>query len=217
MSQTQSCIIVLKPTSFFAALIAEQLPDFNYPYEVELNADNTAYTIPVCDNDEVLLEHLERLFPFMFRHEVTRLLGKELAAKIEADFLDFLYCFKFEMHEQTVLTEASLNECHQWVHVKPRVIDLDWMPATTDDQIDVKDFLQTLQCSPVTWGETVLVKSFDKLSDLRPLMQRYCRPILKNELMKKAAQIIQWPTMTSLQMFHRYFAVEVHTQLVHLH
>lgn len=217
MSQSQSCIIVLKPTSFFSAFIAEQLPDFSYPDEGQLDADNTAYTMPVCDSDEALLEHLERLFPFMFRHEVTRLLGKGMADKIEADFLDFLYCFKFEVHSQTVLTESSLEDCHQWVSVKPRVVDLDWAPTSHDDQLAVKDILHTLHCASAVSGATVLVKSFDKLSDLKPLMQRYCRPILKNDLMKKAAQIIQWPTMTSLQMFHRYFAVEVHTQLVHLH
>jgi hypothetical protein len=102
MSQMKSCIIVLKPTSFFTSFAIEQLPDFDCPNEEDLESDYTAYTLPVCDSDDDLLEHLERLFPFMFRHEVTRLLGKHLATKIKADFLDFLCCFKFEVHTQVV-------------------------------------------------------------------------------------------------------------------
>lgn len=217
MSQFKSCIIILKPTSFFTTFINEQLPDFDCPSDGDLASDCTAYTLPVCDSDDELLEHLERLFPFMFRYEANRLLGKNLAAKIKADFLDFLCCFKFEVHSQTMLTESSVDDCRQLVCVKPRVVDLEWMPTTNDDQIEVRGILQTLNLSPTQQSASVLVKRFDKLSDLKPLVQRYCRPVFKHDLMKKAAQLIQWPTASSLQIFHRYFAVEVHTQLVHLH
>ncbi|HVT62323.1 MAG TPA: hypothetical protein VHD33_02400 [Legionellaceae bacterium] len=216
MSHFMSCIIVLKPTSFFNSFIGEQLSDFDYPKEDESEADHTAYVIPSCDSDDVLLEHLERLFPYMFRYEVARRLGKALVSRIKADFLDFLYCFKFEVHSQTVLSESSIEDCQQLVCVKPKVVDLQGWPPATEEQIEVKDLLQTLNAPPVS--ASVLVKRFDRLSDLKPLLQRYCRPIFKKSgLMKKAAQNLQWSTMTSLQMFHRYFAIEVHTQLVHLH
>ena len=122
MSQMKSCIIVLKPTSFFTSFVIEQLPDFDCPNEEDLESDYTAYTLPVCDSDDALLEHLERLFPFMFRHEVTRLLGKNLATKIKADFLDFLCCFKFEVHSHSVLMESSIQDCHQLVCVKMKMV-----------------------------------------------------------------------------------------------
>ncbi|MCR9192643.1 MAG: hypothetical protein NXI01_08285 [Gammaproteobacteria bacterium] len=217
MSQFKPCIIVLKPTSFFTSFVVEQLPDFDYPEDEEVDTDTTAYSLPVCEDDDALLEQLERLFPFMFRHEVTRLIGKTLASKIKADFLDFLYCFKFEVHSQSILTEASIDDCHQLVCVKPKVVDLEWMPSTEDDQIEVQGLLQTLAAPKPAPEATVLVKRFDMRADVKPLVQRYCRPIFKHQLMQKAAQIIQWPTMPSLQTFNRYFAVEVHTQLVHLH
>ncbi|MCX7091197.1 MAG: hypothetical protein NTU48_07105 [Legionellales bacterium] len=216
MSQMKSCIIVLKPTSFFTSFVIEQLPDFDCPNEEDLESDYTAYTLPVCDSDDALLEHLERLFPFMFRHEVTRLLGKNLATKIKADFLDFLCCFKFEVHSHSVLMESSIQDCHQLVCVKPRVVDLEWLQES-DDQIEVRGILHALNTSQTGQTASLLVRHYDRLADLKPLVQRYCRPLLKQDFMKKAAQLIQWPSVSSLQMFHRYFAVEVHTQVVHLH
>ena len=217
MSRFKSCIIILKPTSFFTSFVAEQLPDFDCPIEEDLESDYTAYTIPACDSDEALLEQLERLSPYMFRHEVVRLLGKNLASKIKSDFLDFLCCFRFEVHAHSVLTESSIEDCHELVCVKPRVVDLEWQPATNDDEIEVRDILQTMNLSQVPQTASVLVKKFDKLADIKPLVHRYCRPLLKQEFMKKAAQLIQWPSNSSIQMFNRYFAIEVHTQLVHLH
>jgi hypothetical protein len=217
MSQFKSCIIILKPTSFFTSFVIEQLPDFDCPNEEDLESDYTAYTIPACDDDEALLEHLERLFPFMFRHEVNRLLGKQLGSKIKADFLDFLCCFKFEVHAHSVITESSINDCRQLVCVKPRTIDLDWQPANEESEIEVRGFLNTLNTAQTAQTASVLVKKFDRSADLKPLIFRYCKPLLRQEFMKKAAQIIQWPSASSLQIFNRYFAIDVHTQLVHLH
>lgn len=216
MSRFKSCIIILKPTSFFTSFVAEQLQDFDCPIEEDLESDCTAYTIPACDDDEVLLEHLERLYPFMFTHEVTRVWGKELASKIQADFLDFMCCFRFEMHQSMVM-ESSIQDCHQLVCVKPKVVDLEWLPATNEDEIEVRDVLQALNAPSTTQTASVLVKKFDKLADLKPLVHKYCRPLLKQDFMKKAAQLIQWPSASAMQTFNRYFAIEVHTQLVHLH
>lgn len=217
MSQLKSCIIVLKPTSFFTSFVVEQLPDFDCPNEEDLESDYTAYSLPACDTDEALLEHLERLFPFMFRHEATRLLGKDLASKIKADFLDFLCCFKFEVHSHVMLMEPSIDDCHQLVCVKHRVVNLEWLPDANEDQIEAKDILETLNLSQSPQTASVLLCSFDRLADLKPFVQKYCRPLLKQDFMKKAAQLIQWPSTPSVQMFHKYFAIEVHTQLVHLH
>ena len=114
MSRSKSCIIILKPTSFFTSFVADQLPDFDCPYEEDLESDCTAYTIPACDDDEVLLEHLERLSPFMFRHETERLLGKNLAAKIKADFLDFLFTHPSRSSNQDSCITVLYRRSAQW-------------------------------------------------------------------------------------------------------
>lgn len=216
MPHNQSCIIILKPTSFFLSFVTEQLSDFEQTEEAEMSADNTAYTMPSYDNDDALLEHLERLYPYMFQHEVVRLFGQSIASKINADFLDFMCCFKFEVYAEPLLMATSVEDCHQLVCVKPRVVSFDWMPTSGNDHIKVKGLVQTLDLFRATPAATALVKTLDKL-DLKPLLHRYCKPLLKADLMKKAMQMIQWPTTQSWQMFNRYFAVEVHTQLVHLH
>ena len=95
-------------------------------------------------------------------------------------------------------------------------MDLEWLQES-DDQIEVRGILHALNTSQTGQTASLLVRHYDRLADLKPLVQRYCRPLLKQDFMKKAAQLIQWPSVSSLQMFHRYFAVEVHTQVVHLH
>lgn len=212
MSQFKSCIIILKPTSFFMSFVAEQLPDFDRP-EKDTDTDNTAYTLPACDTDEEMLDQLERLFPYMFRYEVTRLLGQKLAAQIKADFLDFLYCFKFEVYTQPEVMETLMEDCRQLVCVTPKLVSF----TSNNGPIDMDGLLQTLDVSRTVNVATALVKNFDRLSDLKPLLQRYCKPMLQVDKMRKAAQTIQWPTLHSWQMFHRYFSIKVHTQLVHLH
>ena len=216
MSRFKSCIIILKPTSFFTSFVAEQLPDFDCPTEEDLESDCTAYTIPACDDDEAVLEHLERLFPYMFRHETTRLVGESLASNIQADFLDFLCCFRFETHTHSVFMERSMQDCEQLVCVKPKAVDLEWLPAANAEQIEVRDVLQALHAQQASQTASVLVKRFDKLADLKPLVHKYCRPLLKQDFMKKAAQLIQWPSASAMQTFNRYFAVEVHSHVVHL-
>ena len=213
MPHNQSCII-LKPTPFFVSFITEQLPDFEELRQLDQGTDNTAYTIPICDSDEALFEHLERLYPYMFRYEVTRLFGKALADKLSADFLDFLCCFKFDVHKQPLMVGTSLKDCRQLVCVKPRTIAFEWAPS--EDPIVVNDLMKTHDLFASINTTTVLVKHVDNL-DIKQLLNCYCRPLLQANVMKKPAQVIQWPTSQSWRLFDRYLAVEVHTQLVHLH
>jgi hypothetical protein len=213
MPHNQSCII-LKPTSFFASFIAEQLPDFEELKQLNDASDSTVYAIPICDSDEALFEHLERLYPYMFRYEVSRLFGEALADRLSADFLDFLCCFKFDVHSEPLGLGTFSKDCCQLVCVKPRTITFEWAPSA--DPIIVKDLIKTQALFASINRTTVLVKHFDKL-DIKPLLQRYCRPLLQANAVKKTAQVIQWSTMQSWRLFDRYFAVEVHTQLVHLH
>ena len=150
----------------------------------------------------------------MFRYEVTRLFGKALADKLSADFLDFLCCFKFDVHKQPLMVGTSLKDCRQLVCVKPRTIAFEWAPS--EDPIVVNDLMKTHDLFALINTTTVLVKHVDNL-DIKQLLNCYCRPLLQANVMKKPAQVIQWPTSQSWRLFDRYLAVEVHTQLVHLH
>lgn len=213
MAHNQSCII-LKPTAYFLAFVADQLPDFEKPLEDDKPSDFTAYTIPVYENDEALLEHLERLYPYMFQYEVTRLYGEARASKVTADFLDFLCCFKFEVHARTLATKTSGGSDQQLVRIKPKTVSFAW--GESEDPIILEDFLKAKDLLDTINSPTVLLKKFDRL-DMKPLLQRYCRPLTYKDKVKKAAQAVYWPTLQSWQLFNRYFAIELHTQLVHLH
>lgn len=218
MPQNETNVLILKPTPVFLSFLAAQLPDIELPELNVLQADNTAYMINKQDSDEATLDEIERLFPEMFRHEIHRLLGPQMIGQaIEGSFLDFLCCFKFELHSQIVLMESSMDEGRQLLCVKPRSVLLKWMKTSLEDQIDVSQIFEQMDVAHFRENATVLVKNFQQLSEIKPFMKHYYRPIFKAEMLRMCEQAEQWPEIDSFQEFSRYFAVEVHSQLVHLH
>ena len=219
MQQGESDVVILKPTAKFLSFLDAQLPDVDLPDIRALRTDHTAYTIAKQDSDEATLDEIERNFPFMFRYEISRLLGPDAYKGIEASFLDFLCCFKFELHSQIILMESSMHDAHQLLCIKPRSVLLNWIKSSykpTGDQIDLSNVLEKVNLTHLTENATVLAKNFKQLSEVKPFVQHYYRPIFKAEMIRMCETAEQWPEIDSFQMFRRYFAVEIHTQLIHL-
>lgn len=217
MPQNESSIIILKPTSAFLSFIAMQLPDVDLPDLDGLQNDHTAYTIRKCNRDDVILEEIERFYPFMFRHELSRIVGDALAQAMEVSFIDFLFCFKFELHSQMMLLESTMDEAHQLLCVKPRSVAVKWMETEDEDQIDFSELLEKIDVSHFIENATVLVKNFEQPEDIEPFIEDHFQPIVHAEMERMSGNAKQWPSIDSFQMFHRYFDIEIHTQLVHLH
>ena len=133
MHQRQSEIVVLKPTTVFLSFLASQLPEKDLPSLKILQTDNTAYVISKKPSDDETLSEIEKHFPTMFRHEISRWLGKNAHNDIEKSFLDFLCCFKFELHSHIILMEPSIEEGHQLVQIKPRTALLNWIKDEVEE------------------------------------------------------------------------------------
>ncbi len=216
MPQNESDILILKPTPVFLSFLARQLPDIELPDLNSLSEDYTAYTIQKQDTEEGTLDEIERHFSSMFRHEIRRVIGDKIHKEIEGTFLDFLCCFKFELHSQIVIMESSIDEGQQLLCVKPRSVLLKWMKSSLEDQIDFTCVLEKINLAHLRENATVLVKNFKRLSEIKPFIKNFYRPIFKAEMLRMCGHEDQWPLVDSFQTFNRYFAVEVHTQLVHL-
>lgn len=217
MHQNESDVIILKPTASLLSFLAAQQPDIDLPDMKALRTNHTAYTIAKCDSDEATLDEVERHFPAMFRYEICRLLGENACNHFEGSFLDFLMCFKFELHSQIVLMESSIANAHQLLCVKPRSVLLKWIKTTlADDQTGPSEIFDKMNLSHITENATVLVKNFNQLSEIKPFIQYYYRPIFKAEMLRMCSDADQWPVIDTFQMFRRYFAVEIHTHLIHL-
>ncbi len=216
MQESQWEIVILKPTKVFLTFLASQIPDIDLPDLSVLQTDTTAYVIRKQEDDEATLDEIERHFSFMFRHEISRWLGENARNEIEGSFLDFLCCFKFELHSQIVLMEPSLADGQQLICVKPRSVLLKWMKSTVEDQADLTNILERVSLSHLTENATVVVKNFKQLSEVKPFIQQYYRPIFKAEMMRMCDRAEQWPDVDTFETFSRYFTVEIHTQLIHL-
>ena len=216
MAVKDADVVILKPTAVFLKFLAANFPQVILPDLATLKSDSTAYTITRQENDEETLNEIERNFPEMFRHEIYRVLGKKVDESLEVSFLDFLCCFKFELHSQIVLMENSLTNGAQLLRVKPRSVLLTWMKTSLEDKVDFSEILKQLNINHLAENATVLIKNFTSQQEIKPFVQHYYRPILKAEMLRIFDIAENWPNIESFEEFNRYFAVELHTQLVHL-
>ncbi|WP_058534593.1 hypothetical protein [Legionella saoudiensis] len=217
MRQKSYEIIVLKPTAVFLSFLASQLPEVKLPDLRLLQIDNTAYTIPKQATDDALLNEIEKCFPEMFRHEISRWLGDSVRSEIETNFLDFLCCFKFELHNHIILMEPTIEKGRQLLLFKPRAALLNWLKSTAEGQDELVEVIERVHLSNLEENATVMVKNFSNLTEIKPFIKNYYQPIFSTAMTRISNQSEQWPLIDSFQQFNEYFAVEIHTQLIHLY
>ncbi|MCL5272027.1 MAG: hypothetical protein M1486_01685 [Gammaproteobacteria bacterium] len=217
MHQRQSEIVVLKPTTVFLSFLASQLPENDLPSLKTLQTDNTAYVIPRHNSDEETLNEIEKHFSTMFRHEICRWLGANARNEIEASFLDFLCCFKFELHSHIILMEPTMEDGHQLLNIKPRTMLLHWMKSAVDDEEELANVMERVNLSQLVENSTVMVKNFPALKNVKPFLKQYYKPIFETAMSRMSNQSDEWPEVDTFQSFGKYFTVEIHTQLIHLH
>ncbi len=217
MRQKSYEIIVLKPTAVFLSFLASQLPGTKLPDLRLLQIDNTAYVLPKQNSDEATLDEIEKHFSKMFRHEICRWLGDNAHSEIETNFLDFLCCFKFELHNHIILMEPTIEEGNQLLLFKPRMALLNWLKSVVEGQDDLVDVLERVELARLEENATVMVKNFSNLTEIKPFIKYFYHQIFATAMTRITNESAQWPEMDSFQDFREYFAVEIHTQLIHLH
>lgn len=216
MHYRQHEIVILKPTAVFLSFLASQLPETKLPDLRLLQIDNTAYALHKQNSDNATLDEIEKHFSTMFRHEICRWLGDKARNGIETSFLDFLCCFKFELHNHIFLMEPSIETSHQLLFIKPRVALLNWIKKTMEDQDNLVGVIEKVELSHLEENATALVKNFSNLTEIKPFIKENYSSIFSAAMSRMSSQPDQWPLMDSLQTFSKYFAIEIHTQLIHL-
>lgn len=218
MKPSQWVILVLKPTPVFLSFLKSQLPlDVELPDLQLLQTDSTSYVLQNQLTDEAMLDELERQYPAMFRHEIARWLGEHARNEIEGSFLDFLCCFKFELHSHMVVMEPTLANGKQLLRIKPRSVLLKWIKSSVENEPELVDVLDRVHLNELAENATVVVKNFPKLVDVKAFMKENYLPIFEAEMARMGQKAEQWPAMDSFDTFNRYFTTQIHSQLIHLH
>lgn len=216
MQQRPSEIVVLKPTTVFLSFLASQLADIDVPSYRTLNTNKTAYVIPKHSSEQGTLNEIQKHFTSMFRHEISRWLGKDARNEIETNFLEFLCCFKFELHSHIILMESSIKDANNVIKIKPRQLLLNWIKSEIENEGGLDDVIEEITLSQITENATLLIKNFTRLQDIKPFLQLYYKPIFETAMSRMSRHRSQWPIVNSYQSFCKYFAMEIHTQLIHL-
>lgn len=216
MQPSQWEIVVLKPSPAFLSFIASQLPEAALPEIRLLQTDNTGYVFQRQNSDEELLDEIERQYPRMFKYEIERWLGAQVYKDVSASFLDFLCCFKFEIHSNLLLMEDSLLDGRQMMCVKPRTVFLKWIRSKLQEVSGDASVVTKTDVSQWTENGTAVIKNLENLYDLKPFLRLYYYSIYEAEMQRMCDGLQDWLTIDSYQMFSRYFVIDMHTQLVHL-
>ena len=216
MHQGPTEIVVLRPTTVFLAFLASQLPEKDLPSFNALQTDSTAYVIKKYESVRETVDEIEKNFSTMFRHEICRWLGDSARNEIENSFLDFLCCFKFELHSHIILMEPAIEDGRQLIIIKPRPLLLEWMRKEAEhEETDV--LVHQITLPHLIENATVLVKNFSDLKEIKVFIKQYYKPIYETAMSRMSNQESRWPTINSFQSFSQYFAIEIHTQLIQLH
>ena len=77
--------------------------------------------------------------------------------------------------------------------------------------------LNKINLADLAENATVIVKNFQKLTEIKAFLKQYFPLIYEAEMLRMCDRGEQWPYVDSYESFCRYFAVDIHTQLVHLH
>ncbi len=211
-------VIILKPTPVFQSFISSHCDEADVPNLKLMLTDTTAYVIPKRETDEETLDEIEKHFEEMFSHEIHRWLGDEAHHHMEGSFLDFLCCFKFELHSQIVVMEDCIEAGHQLIRIRPRAILLKWMKTAIEKgDTELVDILQQVNVSHLAENSTVVVKNFDQLTEVQSFLEMCYGPIFEAEMSRMSDNQTKWPKIDSYNAFCRYFAVDIHTQMIHLH
>lgn len=209
-------VLILKPTSMFLSFLSSQLPDLELPNLRSLQSDCTAYVIRKQKDDEETLNEIERHFAFIFKYEIHRCLGRKAFQSIEGSFLDFLCCFKFELHSQLIILEETISKATQLIRIRPRSVLLKWMRNISQDDNELSMMIDTINLSHLAENASVIIKNFASLADIKPFL-KLCYPLIfEAEMIRMCENEEQWPRVDSYQAFCRYFAMDVHTKLIHL-
>lgn len=208
-------ILVLKPTTVFLAFLASQLPEKEWPSLKLLQTDNTAYVIPKHEEEEKTLQEIEKRFSLMFRHEMSRWLGEGARNKMESSFLDFLCCFKFEMHAHVIWMD-SCNAGPQLLNLKPRSMLLKWIQSEVAAEKDLVDLMEKVSLVQVAENSTLIVKKFSDLNQIKLFLNQYYKLVYETLMTRMCGYDNRWPMVNSFKKFCHYFEVEIHTQLIDL-
>ena len=95
---------------------------------------------------------------------------------------------------------------------------LKWVKSSIEGQEhdDVSSIVERVNLSHLVDDATVIVKNFNKPSEIKPFIQQFYRPIFKAEMSRMCEKSDQWPVVDTFQKFNHHFSVEMHSQLIHL-
>ncbi len=112
--------------------------------------------------------------------------------------------------------EPSIEESNQLLLIKPRLALLHWIKAAVEGQEDLQDVIEKVELSHLEENATALVKNFSNLTEIKPFVKEYYHSIFSTAMSRMSSDPDQWPLIDSFQDFNKYFAIEIHTQLIQL-
>ena len=113
--------------------------------------------------------------------------------------------------------ESDFEHGKQLIRIKPRSLVLKWMQGAVADSDELTHILEKVDIQSLEENATVVIKNFEDLTEIKPFLKDCYMPVYQAEMSRMCKDEVQWPEVNSYEDFNRYFAVGIHTRLVHLH
>lgn len=216
MQEKHHEIVILKPTMVFLSFLAAHLPQNKLPDLRILSIDNTAYVFAKKNTDEEMIIQIEAHYMTLFRHEVSRWLGSTAAQQLQLSFLDFLCCFKFEMHNHIIVKEHSLKIGNQLLVLRPKHALINWIYKLCQQPEILHNVASEVRLTNLQENATTIIKNFPNLTHIKPFVATSYYALFSAAMGRFSNHSNQWPLVQSASEFSNYFAIEIHTQLQHI-
>lgn len=215
MKYKEANILILKPTVKFISFIQLNLPNLDWTSLEDLKFETTAYVVRDIQNDDDLLIELERMYLLIFNTEISKILGKKLAKKINCSFFDFLNCFKFEIHKKAALTNLITNDRQQVASIKPKSVSIN-VPIIAG-KTNLMDICEALEQVNLASKQQIIVKGFNQVEELFDFIKRYYKFIFNFKFNICSSDIAnKFNIFSDLKLLRRYLKVEMHSDSLHV-
>ena len=171
-------VVTLKPTIQLLAFIDANITNVNWSKIACKKCIDNAYILKDVIDEDSLIDALEKIYVYIFRYELKKLVGPKKAKKAQVSFYDFLSCFKFEVHSHKSII-SKINEFGQKAtFVKLNTFDLELL--FKNRAIHLMDICDEIALLNLSFEKEIHIKRFSHIVMLKLFWQQIKNHSLKD-------------------------------------
>jgi hypothetical protein len=169
-------VVTLKPTIRLLAFIDANISNVKWSNISSKKGLDNAYVLKDVIDEDSLIDELEKIYPYIFRYELRKIVGGKKLRKVSISFYDFISCFKFEVHPQKSIINKVNESRKKATFIKLNSVDIRALKNNTLNLMDICDEIKLLNLS---FEQEINLKKLSRIVKLKLLFKRLNKISLK--------------------------------------